>query len=538
MPPPELIAQQLEAFKQNPADPSLACNLADLLLENGRCTQAKALYEHALQYNPTLLRAWYGAGCADTDKAEFATAKHFFARAVELAPEWLQARHNLARALYELGHVDQAFTEFQHCAHLDREGSEHSRSMLAVIAPGVPHLDQAGILAVRANWANPTFETPARPPQPKPRQLKPPLRIGYLSSFFQRDNWMKPVWGLINAHDRQKVNITVFSDCPLNQIQHGYHPHATDRYFDISNTPNPQLRDLINNSEIDILIDLNGYSDMRRLPLFAQSLNPVTIGWFNMYATTGLPGFDYLIGDHQVLQPDDGRFYSEQLLRVPGTYLPFQVTYPVPPIATRPTGPRPLAFGSLASQYKITDQVIEAWAQILTAASGTTLLLKNKHLASPSTQDDLRTRFAQFSIPAHRLILEGPEDHFDFLKAYDRIDVALDTFPYNGGTTTSEAIWQGVPVLTFRGDRWASRTSASILQAAGLQRFIAENQAHFIQRAIELASSPDTVHELAALRGTMRESLQSSQVCDLDSFARAMEDLYFSAVTGVRHSRH
>lgn len=113
------------------------------------------VFEHALEHAPNLVRAWYGAGCADTERSEFVTARRCFARAVELAPDWLPARHNLGRALYELGHVDEAFAEFQRCAEMNAEGSQHSRAMLAVIAPGVPTLDHASILAIRRNWAKP-----------------------------------------------------------------------------------------------------------------------------------------------------------------------------------------------------------------------------------------------------------------------------------------------------------------------------------------------------------------------------------------------
>ena len=131
----------------------------------------------------------------------------------------------------------------------------------------------------------------------------------------------------------------------------------------------------------------------------------------------------------------------------------------MPPISDPPclskTG---VTFGSLASQYKLTNEVIAAWSQILSLTPNSSLLLKNKHLASSTTQEFVRTLFAKCGIAAERILLEGPSEHYEFLQAYERIDLALDPFPYNGGTTTTEAIWQGVPVITFAGDRWASRT--------------------------------------------------------------------------------
>jgi len=140
---------------------------------------------------------------------------------------------------------------------------------------------------------------------------------------------------------------------------------------------------------------------------------------------------------------------------VDGSYLTFDVAYPVPAVAEAPClRTESITFGSLGSQYKITSEVVEAWSHIFTKVPNSKLLLKNKHLASESTRSFLQGLFEKHGVAKERLQLEGPEEHYRFLQAYDRVDLALDTFPYNGGTTTTEAIWQGVPVLTFCGDRW------------------------------------------------------------------------------------
>ncbi len=174
---------------------------------------------------------------------------------------------------------------------------------------------------------------------------------------------------------------------------------------------------------------------------------------------------------------------------MPGTsYLTFSVDYPVPDVSAAPHLTNGyITFGSLASQYKVTPEVIATWAGILRANVSSRLLLKNKHLGSLTMQQYLREQFSQHGVSPERLVLEGPDDHFVFLKAYDRIDIALDPFPYNGGTTTTEALWQGVPVITFHGDRWASRTSASILDAAGLSHLVARDLAGYMSIASEPA---------------------------------------------------
>src|SRR5262249_3734052 len=149
-------------------------------------------------------------------------------------------------------------------------------------------------------------------------------------------NWMKPVWGLINHHDRDRFEIHLFSDGPEAAIGQSYRKDPRDRFHDTSGLANPALAQLIEELEIDLLIDLNGYSRPSRLPLFNLRPAPVQAAWFNMYATSGLSGFDYLIGDEHVIPPEEEQFYGERVVRVSGSYLTFEVTYPVPDVAPPP----------------------------------------------------------------------------------------------------------------------------------------------------------------------------------------------------------
>lgn len=503
--------------------------LADILLAKGDSNAAAAHFDEAAALDPREKRAWYGGGCAELEREEFVPAMRRFEQAVKLDPYSLRARHNLARSLYELGQISEAFRHFQECAGQPDAESGPSRAMAAVIVPGVPEADNAAILKTRRAWVE--RDLPAQAGEPPKISGGKPLRIGYVSSFFQRDNWMKPVWGLINRHDRTAFQIHLFSDAPATALRHGYRRHTHDRFFDTSALSNQGMADLIREAGIDVLIDLNGYSNWRRLPLFLLRPAPVAVGWFNMYATTGMTCFDYLIGDRHTIPVDEEQFYTEKILRVPGSYLTFSVDYPVPPVAEPPclTG-EALTFGSLASQYKITNEVITAWSRILLATPNSKLLLKNKHLASSQTQQFIQALFQTQGIPPERLILEGPADHYEFLRAYDRIDLALDTFPYNGGTTTTEALWQGVPVIAFQGDRWAARTSATILREGGLGDFVADSLESYLALATDWGNEPDRAERLRTLRHGLRSQLTASSVCDTARFARAMEQLYLTVI--------
>jgi protein O-GlcNAc transferase len=207
--------------------------------------------------------------------------------------------------------------------------------------------------------------------------------------------------------------------------------------------------------------------------------------------------------------------------------LAFEVAYPVPNVAPSPcVANGHITFGCLGSQYKITDGVIAAWAAILRRAPASRLYLRNGELSDESSRAALLARFAKAGVESTRIDMDGRAAHFDFLASYARVDIALDTFPYNGGTTTTEALWQGVPVLAFDGDRWASRTSKSLLVAAGLHDWCLADETAYVDRAVALALDPTTPDTLAAMRASMRAHLTASPVCDCERLCRALEDIY------------
>jgi predicted O-linked N-acetylglucosamine transferase (SPINDLY family) len=339
---------------------------------------------------------------------------------------------------------------------------------------------------------------------------------------------MKPVWALLNGHDRQRFEIVLFADntdgTDLNWFQPGPHDHV----HLTGALDNAQMIQLIREQSLDILVDLNGYSVPARLPVLAARLAPVGVAWFNMYATSGLPGMDWIVGDEFVIRPEEEPYYSERVKRLPQSYLSFAVGHEAPAVAPQPClNGHVFTFGSLVSQYKITPAVLDAWSEILQLAPEAGLLLANRTLASPSNREYLLGQFERRGARSNQIELLKPAEHFAFLKYYDRIDVALDAFPYNGGTTTTEAIWQGVPVLTFEGDRWASRTSTSLLRNCHLGEFVASGVDAYVAAAIRWATDSGSHQRLAELRRAMRPCLLDSAVCRTSSMVQAMEDWYW-----------
>ena len=254
---------------------------------------------------------------------------------------------------------------FREAAHGSR--AELPRITIAVVAPESPASDNQTILDERRAWAERYLPAPRARERFSHRTVSNDgqrLRIGYLSAFFEHDNWMKPVWGLINQHDRNQFEVHLFSDTAASDIRHGYRAHESDRFHDISSLSNEAAAAVIEASGIDVLVDLNGYSAPGRLPLVALQPAPLIAGWFNMYATSGMACCDYLIGDHEVIPPQEESSYCEKIVRVPGSYLTFEVSYPVPPVVDPPClDAHAITFGCLAPQHKINGAVISRLVQ-------------------------------------------------------------------------------------------------------------------------------------------------------------------------------
>lgn len=501
---------------------------ADRLHETGKIAEAIPPYREAVRRDANLYAGWYGLGCALYTAGAFADAVAALRRAARIAPTAMPARATLGEALYALGRVTDSNRQY---TRIVRDGDAVLRRIaqgnLACAAPSDPAMDNAAIRQAREAWiaaeaaAIQPLNLPARPPGDK-------LRVGYLGAFFGSRNWMKGYMGVIGAHDRDRFEVHLIADRTMPSAEAGYRDRDEDRIWGVTGVPNDRLARLIAEARLDVLVDLNGYSFQRRLPLLLYRAAPVQFSWVGMYGTTGIAGLDGVIGDAAVAPPGEEKFFSEPIHRVGHTYLTFDMFYPVPDVAPPPSAASgTVTFGSLASAYKITDAVVAAWSRIVRGVPGARLLLRNRALNEPGNRADFLTRFAAQGVTGERLILEGGAEHFAFLRTYDRIDIALDAFPYNGGTTTAEAIWQGVPLLSFNGDRWASRTSRTILLAAGLDRFAALDEAGFVATAIRMGLEPDA---LPAMRATQRSRIAATPAFDSGALCRELEALYAGAV--------
>jgi predicted O-linked N-acetylglucosamine transferase (SPINDLY family) len=270
-----------------------------------------------------------------------------------------------------------------------------------------------------------------------------------------------------------------------------------------------------------VLIDLSGHTAHNRLPVFAWRPAPVQVTWLGYFATTGVAEMDYILADPHVAPPGEEDHFTEAVWRLPETYLCF-----TPPDAQLEVAPSPalssgaVTFGCFNTLTKLNDAVVALWARVVRATPGSRLFLKTRQLNGPAMCEAVRRRFAAHGLAAERLILEGSSPRFELLKAYDRVDIALDPFPYPGGTTSVEGLWMGVPAITRRGDRFLSHVGESIAHNAGLADWIAADDDDYVARAVDKASD---LGRLADLRAGLRQQVLAGPLFDAPRFARHFE---------------
>jgi predicted O-linked N-acetylglucosamine transferase (SPINDLY family) len=274
---------------------------------------------------------------------------------------------------------------------------------------------------------------------------------------------------------------------------------------------------------IDVLVDLSGHTAHGRLSLFARRPAPVQAAWLGYVSTTGLPAMDYLITDAETAPPGSERLFTETLLRSPCGRFCYAPPDEAPAVVTPPSlAGKPFVFGSFNDTLKITPRVVRLWAEVVKAAPEARLMLKWRSLDDEGVRNRLTAQFLHAGVDPARLDLRGHSPHPEMLAQYADMDVALDPLSFSGGMTTCEALWMGVPVVTFPEQKPASRQSLSFLTQLGLTELVAASETDYIALASGLARDPE---RLAGLRRSLRRRMLASPVCQAPAFTAAQEIL-------------
>ena len=351
------------------------------------------------------------------------------------------------------------------------------------------------------------------------------LRIGYVSPDFRAHSVSYFAAPVFQAFDRERFDVVAYAHVTKPDHVTAHLRELVSEWHEITFLSDQKLAEKIRDDRIDVLVDLGGYTADTRLLALTGRPAPVQISYLGYPNTTGLPQVDYRITDG-LADPDDADdFYTETLIRLPRSFLCYAIPSHAPPV-----GPPPfernghVTFGSFNNLNKVNRKVVVLWSQVLHAVPGSRLLLKAHSASDAFTQNHLRGVFAEMGIDQERIefveFKTAPTEH---LAVYNEVDVALDTFPYHGTTTTCEALWMGVPVITLIGDRHAARVGASLLGSIGFTAGITTSPDEYVTTARLMAEHPDLIR---AARAALRADVARSPLCDMNDHARALEEAY------------
>lgn len=477
----------------HPNDPEHLVYASEVNRRAGHFTRALELTERALALRPQDRRAWQVRGNALEELDRLGEAADCLRRQLALKPDDAGGHSSL---LFLLSRADLLSPQ-QVAAEFRRWGELYADPLTAAAAP-------------HAN-------------SPEPDRL---LRIGYVSADFRRHAMAYFVEPFLAHHDRRRVRVYGYSNCarPDEVTQHlrGF----AQEWRDIAALTDDEAARLIRNDGIDILVDLSGHTGGNRLLLFARRPAPVQMTWLGYWGGTGMGAMDYRITDAFAdPQGEADGHYREKLLRLPHSKWCYLPPAAMPACNALPAQSRGyVTFGSCCSFPRISNETMRAWAQLLRRLPGARLRM----IGAPGDEslDRMLEIFDAAGVYADRLDLVGRLPFDDYLKQYLQIDIALDPFPFNGGTTTCESLWMGVPVVSRSGRCGVSRSSTSLLANAGLTQLVAASAEGYVDIALRLAAD---LPALADLRATLRERLRASPLLDARGFTRGLETAYRDA---------
>ena len=498
-------------------------NLGAALMAQGKFAEAVESYKKALTLKPDFARVHNNLGNAYKDQGKLAEAVESYKKALTLQPDCADFHSNLGGAYSDQGKLVDAVDSYKRALAIKPDyGEAHSNLLMTLHYSG--NLANEDILANARQFAA-RFEKPAavRPFANDPGSDRR-LRVGYVSADFRSHPVGYFLGRVLPSHDHSSVEVFCYSNSTIHDAMTDHLRQAADHWRSIAGVSDADAASLIWQDEIDILVDLSGHTASNRLPLFALRPAPVQVSWLGYFGTTGLTAINYILADRQVVSEGDERYFTENIWRLPGCYLcyaphPFDIAVAPPPMESNGF----VTFGCFNNRMKITEATIEVWAQVLSSVPGSRLFLKAASLSDATVRGDLRDQFAAHGVSADRLLLEGQSPLAEALLAYNRVDVALDPFPFGGCTTTAECLWMGVPVVALRGDRWVGRMSASILSAIGHPELVAESVGGYVENAVALGTD---LSRLAELRAGLRSRLENSSFCDGPRFTRELEAAY------------
>jgi predicted O-linked N-acetylglucosamine transferase (SPINDLY family) len=467
--------------------------------------------------------SYFKLGVAVQLRGHIDAAINAYRKSLSLEPGHLESRHNLGSALRDAGDFDGALACYRKVAQADPQFMK-CHSNLVYMMHFDPHHDPAALLREHRAWSR-RFAEPLkihhRPHENSPAPERR-LRIGYVSPNFREHPVGRFLLRLFDAQDHEQTEVFSYSavrrpDAITRRLR-----TKSDQWIPTLGMKDDALADRVCADKIDILVDLTMHMRDHRLLTFARRPAPVQISYLAYCSTTGLDAIDYRLTDALLDPPGiTDAFYSEKSVRLPRTYWCYDPGIKTPDVNELPAlSGRGVTFASLNNFCKVSPQTLDLWIKLIRSVKDSRLLL---HTHRGEHRQKVIERFAAEGIDSARLEFADSQTLIKYFAQYLSIDIALDPFPYPGGTTTCDAMWMGVPTVSLVGTAGFTRSGLTILSNVGLGYLATESEARYLQTAIELASD---LPRLAELRSTMRDRLNSSPLMDGPRFARDIETCY------------
>lgn len=505
--------------------------LAALLQDSGRLDEAIACYESALVAQPGSAEVLFNLGNALQAQDRFGAARRRYEQALALRPDYAKALCNFGNLLKVQGLPQQALTCYARALAIQADYAEAWHNLLFLHAYGGV-LSAENTLALARGWERACVAPEDREAAAAKRFSRPPLagrklRIGYVSGDFCQHAVGYFIKQVFACHDRTRVTLTAYATAEIHDAARDEFMALADHWVPLSGLSDAAAAARIGADGIDVLIDLSGHTAHNRLGVFALRAAPVQAHYLGYFASTGLSQMDYWIGDEVLTPAADDAHFAERVWRLPRVWVSYQGSARAPVSDWHPDVHGRIWLGSYNNLNKLTPETLALWAQVLQALPEGCLLLKTRELADSENRQRILDALAALGVEASRIELQDRRvtpDWASHMGYYDRLDIALDPVGgVGGGTTTSDALWMAVPVVTLRGDRMASRMTASMLAALGQADWIAEDTAEYVRKVVALARD---VALRRRLRASQRQRMAHSPLGDARGLTRELEQAY------------
>jgi len=496
----------------------------------GNLERSIRYYEMALAINPRFAETLNNLGVIYTLMGRTNEGLQYCKLAIEANPNYAEAYNNLGVLFRDEGRIPEAIASYAHCIALKKEAVNAAQNRLLALNYAVD-FSPVQIYEEHFKWGREFSERFTRFPL-KPHSNRR-IRIGYVSPDLCIHSVSYFCEAPIRFHDSSKFEVFCYFNLSREDERTRMFKDlvSLDHWRDIVALSTEQVCEIIAGDEIDILVDLTGHTAGNRLDVFAMKPAPVQVTWIGYPNTTGLPTIDYRIGDAIADAGECDDRFVEKLVRLPGCFLcysPPRVYSDVAPLPSLGTGV--VTFGSFNNLAKISEDVIALWCKILSRVPESRMLMKCKPFATDRVRDRFFELFAKFGIPSHRvdLIPLAPKTE-DHLALYGHVDIALDSFPYAGTTTTCEALLMGVPVITLKGEAHAQNVGMSLIKSISLAKLemycLCETREQYVENAVSLATC---LEDLEEIRKSLRPQMLASSLCDGLTFTKHVESAFLS----------